>query len=532
MSTKINARSPYYLKVKPIIYKGTPDDEVPDDIADDEIESLGNFTCDIANLIGFAVDSGGQITQPRASKGTILSSSVSSFDPNTSGSPIPQTVTYTIRIPQEYDNYSSSTIDCDVTADQPTQTAQEDPNQNATCPTTVGSIANLTNSDLIVAAGVNLASKFAAGTGDSISKYVVTQIEGPDSFIVANNQVAASFRTPQNCMTGKFQITAYNSDESCYVHSNVFTVTGPCPDELHCTDDSTGYVALGLNGGGVDGDGTIHNPLTNIYNIRPIRYERPLNTTVTSITENDSGSNITINDLYFVYTVPAGFSNAGDPLKCLGGPFTQPSTTLPARDLVCSDVAAITGISITSSGAINTVGAKFYIAGDDNTYLLSDYAGWVRNVDGGTTFPVVSTSTPRTVYYNFKVPTSTWSNHNSYISVDCSKTIYQQAADICGSFTAYLSNQSFSTPDDICGDLGAFEVNGPHKFNVSSFAQISTGKRVCLNGTPKNGNNKYWVVNQQSLDSTADNYSTWFVIKIDRDGNITEELYHECEADI
>lgn len=515
MSTKINARSPYYLKIEPVV------------------ETIGNFTCDRAGLSNFSVSSGGRITQPTLAEGTILSASASSFPANATGSPISRTVTYTIRIPQIYDNYSSGTINCDATFDQPSQTAQEDPAQNATCPSKDADISDITHTALTDTTTVDLTTKFSAGTGDSISKYEVYRVAGSALVTGTISGSTLTHTTPANCTTATFQVAAFNSDNSCNVLTAEYDVTAPCPKALHCTLDDASNVGLDLTGGGVDPDGTIHNPLTTINNIQPIRYERPLNTTVTSIPENTTGSDVTIDDLYFVYEVPAGFSNAGSELKCQSdADFTQRSTTQPARDLVCSDVAAVTGISITSSGAINTVGAKFYIAGDDNTYLFSDYAGWVRNADGGTTFPVVSTQTARTVYYNFKVPTSTWSNHNSYISVDCSTTIYQDAADICGTFTAYLSNQAFTSVDDICGDLGAFTIDVAHQFNVTSYNQIATGKKVCLNGTTKFGDNKYYVVNQQSLDSTADNYSTWFVIKIDRDGNITEELYHECEADI
>ena len=515
MSTKINARSPYYLKVEPVV------------------ETIGNFTCDRAGLSNFSVSSGGLITEPTLAEGTIKSASVSSFPANTTGSAISRTVRYEIFIPQKYDNYSSGTINCDATFNQPSQTATEDPAQNAACPSKDADISDITHTALTDTTTVDLTTKFSAGQSDSISKYVVYRIGGDGTVTGTISGSTLTHTTPVNCTTAKFRVAAFNSDSSCNVLTAVYNVTAPCAKALDCTLDDASNVGLDLTGGGVDPDGTIHNPLTSISNLQPIRYERPLNTTVTSIAENDTGSDVTIDDLYFVYTVPTGFSNAGNELKCQSdADFTQRSTTQPARDLVCSDVAAVSGISITSSGAINTVGAKFFIAGDDNTYLFSDYAGWVRNADGGTTFPVVATSTPRIVYYNFKVPTDTWSNHNSYITIPCQKSISQKAADICGTFNAYLSDQAFASPDDICGELGAFTITVKHQFNVSNFNQISTGKKVCLNGVPKNGNNNYYVVNAVSVDATADNFSTWYVIKIDRDGNITEDLYHQCEADI
>lgn len=512
MSTKINARSPYFIKSEPVT------------------ETIGVFDCDRAGLSNFSVSSGGLITPPTLAQGTIKSASVSSFPANNTGSPIPRTVTYEIYIPNIYSNYSSVTINCDASFDQPTQTAQE---TSPTCPVKDANISDITHTALSDTTTVDLTTKFSAGTGDSISKYEVYRVGGDGTVTGTISGSTLTHTTPVNCTTATFRVAAFNSDNSCNTLTDTYEVTAPCAKALDCTLDDASNVGLDLTGGGVDADGTIHNPLTSISNLQPIRYERPLNTTVTSIPANSTGSNVTIDDLYFVYSVPTGFSNANAELKCQSdADFIQLPDTQPTRDLVCSDVAAITGISITSSGAINTVGAKFYIDGDSTGYLFSDYGGWVRNADGGTTFPQVATSTPRLLYYNFKVPTSNWSNHNSYISVDCSKTFYQEPADICGTFNAYLSDQAFSDPSDICSNLGGFTITVKHQFNVSNFSQIAAGKKVCLNGVTKDGGNKYYVVNQESVDATADNYSTWYVIKIDRDGNITEDLYHQCGADI
>ena len=508
MSTKINARSPYFLKVEPVTV------------------DLGEFTCALANLTNFAVSSEGLITEPNIQRGTIISASDDSFAVNNTGSPIPRTVTYTIRIPFGYTNYSSSTINCDVTADQPSQTAQQ---TSPTCPTVDANISNIVHTSLTQTTTVDLTTKFSAGTGDSISKYEVYRISGSGLVTGSISGSTLTHTTPVNCTSATFRVAAFNSDNSCNKLVATYTVSAPCAKALTCLIEDANNVALNITGGAVDADGTIHNPLTSIGNLQPIRYERPIGTTITSLPPNTSGSDTSIGGLVFVYTVPSGFSNAGAELKCVRVEnFIQPSTVQP-RALVCSDVI-LRGVSITSSGAINTVGAKVYIKNVE--YDLSALDGWVRNADGGTTFPIVSTQTARTVYYNLKAPTSEYTNHNQYISVDCSTTVYQAPADICGTLTAYLSNQAFTDPSDICGDLGAFEVNVPHQFNVSSFAQIGTGDKVCLNATPKNGNNRYFVLSQSSLSSTAEAYSTWYVIKIDRDGNTTENLYHSCEGDI
>ncbi len=513
MSTKINARSPYFIKSEPVT------------------ATIGDFDCDRANLTNFSITSGGLITEPTLSQGNIKSASDTSFPVNNTGSAIPRTVTYEIFIPNIYDNYSSYTINCDVSFDQPAQTAQE---TSPTCPVKDANISSITHTTLSDITTVDLTTKFSAGTNDSISKYEIYRVGGDGTITGTISGSTLTHTTPVNCTTATFRVAAFNSDNSCNTLTDTYTVTAPCAKALDCILDDASNVGLDLTGGGVDADGTIRNPLTSIQNLQPTRYERPLNTTVTSIPANSTGSNVTITDLFFVYTVPNGFSNAGSELKCQSdADFTQLPDAQPTRDLLCSDVVHVTGVSVTSSGAINTVGAKFYISGDSTGYLFSDYAGWIRNVDGGTTFPIVATTTPRTVYYNFKVPTTNWSNYNNYISVDCSlnQGVTQAAADICGSFVAYISDQKYDDPTDICGDLGIVSVNVERRFNVTSFNQIGEGKKACLGTSTFNGENKYYILNEVSTDDTT-SPTTWKVVKIDKDGNITEDLLHQCGSDI
>ena len=88
MSTKINARSPFFIE------------------ATEPTATLGIFDCNTANLLNFAVSSAGDVTEPSILKGTIIDRTATSFNPNTSGSAIPRSVTYTIQIPAKYSNTS------------------------------------------------------------------------------------------------------------------------------------------------------------------------------------------------------------------------------------------------------------------------------------------------------------------------------------------------------------------------------------------------------------------------------------------
>ena len=70
MSTKINARSPFFIEsVEPTV-------------------SLGIFDCTTANPLNYAVSSAGVITEPTLLEGTIIDRTANTFPGNTTGSPI------------------------------------------------------------------------------------------------------------------------------------------------------------------------------------------------------------------------------------------------------------------------------------------------------------------------------------------------------------------------------------------------------------------------------------------------------------
>ena len=100
MSTIINARSPFYLT------------------ATAPTVSLGTFTCTTAGLSGFAVASDGTVTEPNILRGTIIDRSDTSFAAKNVGDlSQDRTVTYTIRVPDGYTNFSDS-LACPLTATQ------------------------------------------------------------------------------------------------------------------------------------------------------------------------------------------------------------------------------------------------------------------------------------------------------------------------------------------------------------------------------------------------------------------------------
>ena len=153
MSTKINVRSPFYLKY------GEP--ALPAVALD----------CATINLQGFAVDQFGNVTLPDSDYGTIASytSSAGDFTDGrfaTVGSDTSRTVTFSISIPPNFSNAGDTTIDCDATATQPQYVCTGGVTLN-------GSIPNQsidTDGDI---ATIDLSSYFTQGVAP-IANYTIT----------------------------------------------------------------------------------------------------------------------------------------------------------------------------------------------------------------------------------------------------------------------------------------------------------------------------------------------------------------------
>ena len=495
MSTKINARSPFFIE------------------ATEPTATLGIFDCTTANLLNFAVSSAGDVTEPGISKGVIIDRTATSFAENTSGSAISRSVTYTIQIPAGYSNTSDGTYPCVQTIDQPTQSAQCNPSTNNNMATFSGTIPAITN---LTSTTVNLATYFTAGTGATISGYSV-QNYGAAAISTSVSGNTLTIATNSSCATTTLRVTAFNSADSCSAISNIFSVASECSKDLTCsiTDaNSDGIFSIGA-GGAVSATGVISNPSYSIAHLDHI--EDSGNNTITSVSANGGSSAINVT-LTFVFTVPAGYTNAGAELEC-NKTFSQPTTAAPKVNLICSDVT-FSGFTITSQG--NLISGNVSYLGTSTSTPTN-----VTTENGSFKYDVVANATTRTISITFRVLNTTWLNHNSIITCTLSLTQppSQNACDFAsGNFA--ISNQGFSAVNSFC-DFGARysilrQVNGT----------ASVGNTVCYLGSPYNGGNKFYAFATAQSQNGAGNIGTSFsVMQIDSSGTILRITTTNCQGD-
>ena len=498
MSTKINARSPFYIEaVEPTV-------------------SLGTFTCTTANLLGFAVSSDGTITDPSIAKGTILSRDTDSFAANTSGSSISRTVNYTILIPVAYPNADDATIICPQTFDQPTQTAQEDPNQNNNCPTFSGPIPNITNLDE-TGSSISLGTYFTAGSGAGIERYEIIQSGGlgitfDEPTGTVPNQTL-TFATDKTCVQTSITIKAKSSADACRATSNTFTVSAECPTTtLTCTIDDANNDAIALTGGSLAGDGTINRPsFSKAQRIKRIEDENDVDVT------DGYSANDTVNDrdvtLTFIFDVPDHYTNGQTEIEC-DKLFTQRPETLPLNNLGCSDDRLVfQGFRIATTGDIVVGESKVLYDG-----IEAEFTANTLGVGSGSTFPVVYSPTDRDIGVDITIPTGylgvgntlscTIQRQQPPIESDC-VTLIQGGVALR---EYYISRIGVI---DKCGHCGRVE-----QATETVFTNLQVGGIVCKDGNPFVGNSFYFLGSRRLNGTGGDVGTSYQVIQIDRFGYI------------
>ena len=494
MSTKINARSPFFIEsTEPTV-------------------SLGIFDCDTANLLNFAVSSAGDVTEPSILKGTIIDRTATSFAANTSGSAIPRSVTYTIQIPTGYSNTSDGTLPCVKTVDQPTQTPAEDPPQNCNCPTFSGTIPAITN---LVSTTVNLATYFTAGTCSTISGYSVQNYGAAAISTLVSGNTLQIF-TKSICAATTLRVTAFNSVDACTAVSNTFSVSSACTKTLTCTTTDANNDAVNLTGGSISATGVISNPSYSIAHLDHI--EDSGNNTITSVPANNGASAIPVT-LTFVFTVPDGYTNAGQELECTPADFSQPTTAAPKVNLECSDVT-FSGFTITSQG--NLISGNVSYLG-----TLTSTPTNVTTEDGSFKYDVVASSTSRTVSITFRVLNTTWLNYNSIITctLPLTQPPSQNACDFATGDYA-ISEQSFSAPNSFC------DFNKRYSILQQVNGTPAVGNTVCYLGNTFDGGSRFYAFATAQSQNGAGNIGTSFgVMQIDSNGTILRITTTNCQGD-
>lgn len=495
MSTKINARSPFFIE------------------ATEPTATLGIFDCTTANLLNFAVSSAGDVTEPGISKGVIIDRTATSFAENTSGSAISRSVTYTIQIPAGYSNTSDGTLSCVQTIDQPTQSAQCNPSTNNNMATFSGTIPAITN---LTSTTVNLATYFTAGTGATISGYSV-QNYGAAAISTSVSGNTLTIATNSSCATTTLRVTAFNSADSCSAISNIFSVASECSKDLTCsiTDaNSDGIFSIGA-GGAVSATGVISEPTYSIPHLA--RMEDTSGNTITFLPPNNGALPQTV-FIVFVFLVPDGYTNSGNELNCQRS-FTQPTTAAPKVNLECSNVT-FSGFTITSQG--NIIGGNISYLGTTTSVATS-----MVTETSAIQYNVVSSSTSRTISVTFTVENTDWLNYNS--SITCPLSLTQPPTqNPCNSAsgTYYISNQGFASKNAFC-DFGS-----TYPITKGVFGTPVDGQTVCSQGDIFIGEFKYYAFNENPSPSGAGNIGASFqVMKIDNSGTILETRTVNCQGD-
>lgn len=500
MSTKINVRSPYYLRLE------------------EPTETLGAFTCDTAGLSNFSISDNGNIRTPDIRNGRIIQASDDSFAANTSGSSISRTVTYTIGIPDGYSNSNLGSIDCDQSFDQPTQPSIQDPNTNNNCPTVSTQPTNFTATSSDRDTTYTLTSIFTAGSGASINRYAIRTVTS-NGVTHSISGSTATF-TVADCGSGTFYIRAFNDTDNCYVDTNTFTITGYCAEAFDCEEAA-------LTGGDIAQDGTVSKSSPTIGTINDIIIKSiggvadGVTSVLTSLNvgANDTGSTRNV-VLTYKLNIPAGYSNSGT-FDC-DKTFSQPAVAAGDPTFECGDVKFLGGfISDQGNIAKPTVASGASIASFTPQF-----------------FDTVTTDTQRTVTFTINIPSTGYTNSGS--TIDCDYTM-TQAADVstsaenagCGSYGFYLSKVPAVDATFACTDV--YDVKNSFASTATSLSELNTtvGQKICRRDTngiatqPFNGGDNYWAFSHvQTVAGFG--AGTFRLMKISPDGIVTDIQQVNC----
>ena len=492
MSTKINVRSPFYIEFT------------------EPVQALGTFTCTTASLQNFAVSSDGTVTVPTIARGTIIDQTATSFAQNTSGSAISRSVTYTIEIPQNFSNTADGTIDCTVTADQPSQSTQEDPVQNNNCPTFSGTMPSHTN----VGSGttVDLSTYFTAGSGAAISGYeVITYGAQGISHSISGSTLTLS--SSVDCAETTFVIVAKNANDSCTAVSNSFVASSNCVDDQN-NPINYDCTILNLQGGGVQQDGQHNKSTFDISgSVKELIYDGSVLPPPYNVGANTTGSDRNITITYRVY-IPQGYANysAGATIDC-DKTYTQPAAQT-LIDFDCAE-AGLANLFISKKGNVA-----------EPTIARGTIESWTPQ-----SFDEVSTDTLRTVTFTITAPYG-FNYSNEGQEIPCPKQIWQpETIDDCGNTVLYLTSQGFSSPTGFCGSVYSARVSAFS--NASSFADIRStlGQRICVSGNLFRGGLRYYGYAQTRVSSAAgDIGASYYVLQIDDFGIVRNVAIANCSG--
>lgn len=478
MATKINVRSPFYINL------------------DEPTVPLPTFTCGIADIKNLTIDQQGQINQPNLAYGFVdsITSSDAGFSNGkfaTVSTATSRNITVRILIPSGFSNIEDGYIDCDNVVVQPAYTPSDPVAPSCTGgPTTSGSIPSQTldvdgDSDTI-----NLTSYFTQGS-EAIAGYTIynpspvvnASISG-DTLTLSSNSIGG---------TTTVHVSAYdNASNSCTATQSI-SVTVNAPDQdFACTNNGINA----LSGGSITQSGTITKP-NSPGTITAIK-ETSGGATITSYSANNTGSDRSVT-LFFDITAPGGYGNAGSTIEC-SATFNQPAG-LPTFDCAAANLS---GQQISSDGTIKS--------GSASLGTISDWSP--------KSFDSVSSDTPRTVTFTVDVP----SGYSNTGTISCPKTITQPGSTpLCGTngFRLSTGKVNFSNFCDAVYSISLSVTSTGGKFTL--------GAQVCRNGSPYNGRNLYYAVNE-TIVNVGPNYGRFIAWQIDSNGIIQDVAEATCTS--
>ena len=527
MSTKLNARSPFYLTLTEPTVPTIAFDCIVAGLKD----SSGNTVA--RNL---EVNQQGIVTEPDLDQGTILSftSSAGDFANGkfaTVTSATSRTIVFTISIPSGYSNSADGIFSCSLVTSQIAT-----PGNDSQPPCTGG----ITNNGSISQQNLNTTSSPVELTLSSFfngtpTTYIITN--NNPSFITTSTTGTANatklLLTP-NSIAGTRSISVEGRDASfptsCSSVQNFDVVITKVGDAMKCTA-GTNEVAVDITGGSMTAAGVLTVP-TSSAKITVVKKADGTvlatgttdrrNTDVAGFPVNSSTSEQSVN-VGLTFVVPAGFTNAGANIVCTNFSFTQAGTGLEPFDC---DVARISDQSINKNGAIYfgkiTVG----------TIASSSPIKWDE----------VTTKTPRQTTFNITIPAN-YSN-TSDVTFPCQVTLQQPPINIeipqtgVNEFKYFLSGAK-NTTDDFCnGTYGTFtEVTS--KANTSGSASLESldTAQIYQNGTPFIGGFFYYAVTTSAQSSAAGlitdgsgNALSYYVVQIDNNGIVLELRRQACDG--
>ena len=487
MSTKINVRSPYFLRFT------------------EPVQEYGIFICDTANLRNFSVDSNGVINNPNISKGTILDQSVYSFSANNGATSISRSVTYTIAIPSDYTNSSDSTIDCVQTFDQPSQVV------GPSCPAFSGPVQNFFNITPSLEQLIDVDFYFTAGT-ESIASYEVSRISGSGSVTAVISGTGSStickIQSSTPCVSAVFQLKAINTSGDCTTVSNSFSFNTSGCSNFDCNnaniDNTTGHI---------EKNGTVHKSTWGLggLQLNKLLYGSTDITTSLNVGDNNTGSDRNI-VLTYRFNIPIGYTNSGT-FDC-DVTYLQPATAT-LRPFGCKE-AGITGAFISDRGNIAAP-----------NLALGDLISWTPQ-----SFNEVLFDTPRIVTFTIEPPATNFSNSGG-ANITCDDDLNQPAKQAnCGTVTVFIS-QGYNSVEDICSERAAgryWQTSNQVSTNAptAAAARYQLGTRMCYGNTPVIGDGKWYVIT--TTQTTGDAAYQFDAIQIDISGIVQNSQIWNCNT--